>query len=169
MPVEYGAMTSEKERPSLITAASKQQHGLPFNPSAQTCRNVAETVLCGECLRPRVLHSQKKVPYGERVVIRRSLEPILYTCGSSLDMDSIIYRGDPPAASTVFQRVMVRLNLCCSDPVEVPYYSSECFVDICVHCACPQQSTIDGQYPICQECRATGKMAVLKRKRKQTK
>ena len=77
-------------------------------------------------------------------------------------MDPIIYRGDPPAASTVFQRVMVRLNLCCSDPVEVPYYSSECFVDIYVHCTCPQQSTVDGQYPICQECRASGKTAVLK-------
>ena len=41
----YGTMTSEKEHPSLTTADNKQNHGLLFNPSAQTCHNVAETVL----------------------------------------------------------------------------------------------------------------------------
>lgn len=117
------------------------------------------TVLCSECLRPRVLHSQKKVPNGERVVIRSSLEQILYTCGSSLDMDPIIYRGDPPAATTVFLRVIVRLNL-----IQWRFHITQ--VNVCVHCACPQQITIGGQYPICQECRDSGKIAALKRKRK---
>ena len=59
---------------------------------------------------------------------------------------------------------MVRLNLCCADPVEVPYYSSKCFVDNCVHCPYPQQSMTDGQ---CQECTDSGKQAVFKRKRKE--
>ena len=43
----------------------------------------------------------------------------------------IILRGDLSSAATVFTRVMVRLNLTCNNPV-VPYYSSECFEDICV-------------------------------------
>ena len=90
----------------------------------KTCRNIAEVVLCSECLRPRVLYSQKKVDYEECVVVRRTLEQIPYTCGSKLDIEPIILRGDPSSAATVFTRVMVRLNLTCNDPVEVPYYSS---------------------------------------------
>ena len=164
----YGAMTTEQDRPSL-QSASKQSHGLPFSLSAQTCRNVAEIVCCGECLRPRVLYSQKKVVYGERVVVRRMLEQILYTCGSKLDIEPIIHRGDPPTASTVFTRVMVRMNLTCNDPVEIPYYSSECFEDICVHCACHTHCNTDGQYPICNDCKGDGKPPVFKRKRKLSK
>ena len=82
-------MTTERDRPSLQNVC-KQTHGLPFSPSAQTCRNIAEVVLCSECLRPRVLYSQKKVSYGERVVVRRTLEQMLYSCGSKLDIEPII-------------------------------------------------------------------------------
>ena len=103
------------------------------------------------------------------MVVRWTLEQMLNTCGSKLDIEPIVLRGDPSSAATVFTRVMVRLNLTCNDPVEVPYYSSECFEDICVHCACQTQCTIDGQYPICNECKGDGKPPVFKRKRKLSK
>ena len=99
-------------------------------------------------------------------MVRRTLEQMLYTCGSKLDIEPLIH---PPSAATVFTRVMVRLNLTCNDPVEIPYYSSECFEDICVHCACQTQCTIDGQYPICNDCKGDGKLPVFKRKRKLSK
>ena len=159
----YGAMTTEQDRPSLQNVC-KQTHGLPFSPSAQTCRNIAKVVLYSECLRPRVLYSQKKVSYGERTVVRRTLEQMLYSCGSKLDIEPVILGGDPSSAATVFTRVMVRLNLTCSNPVEVPYYSSECFEDICVHCACQTQCTIDGQFPIRNECIHDGKPPVSSEK-----
>ena len=56
--------------------------------------------------------------------VRRTLEQMLYTCGSKLDIEPIILRGDPSSAATVFTRVKVRLNLTCNDPVKVPYYLS---------------------------------------------
>ena len=161
-------MITEQDCPSLQNVC-KQTHGLPFTPSAQTCRNIAEVVLCSECLRPRVLYSQKKVDYEECVVVRRTLEQIPYTCGSKLDIEPIILRSDPSSAATVFTRVMVRLNLTCNNTVEVPYYSSECFENIYVHCACQTQCTIDGQYPIYNECKGDGKPPVFKQKRKLSK
>ena len=131
---------------------NKLTHGLPFSPSAQTCRNIAEVVLCSECLHPRVLYSQKKVSYGERVAVHRTLEQMLYTCGSKLDIEPIILRGDPSSAATDFTRVMVRLNLTCNDTVEVPYYSSEC----------------SEEYPNCNEFKVI-KPPVFKQKRKLSK
>ena len=128
---------------------------------------LAEVVLCSEYLRPRVLYSQKKVSFGERMVVRRTLEEMLYSYGSKLDIEPVILGGDPSSAATVFTRVMVRLNITCSDPVEVPYYSS--VLRICVHCACKTQCTIDGQYPICNECIHDGKPLIFKRKRKLSK
>ena len=50
----YGTSTSEKFRPTL-SKGPKKSHGLPFQPNAQFARNVCETILCCECLKPRVL------------------------------------------------------------------------------------------------------------------
>ena len=98
-------------------------------------------------------------------MVHRTLEQILYTCGSKLDIEPIIHRGDPPTASTVFTRVMVRMNLTCNDLVEIPYYSSNCFEYICVHCACHTQCNTDGQYPICNDCKGDGKPPVFKQEK----
>ena len=51
-------------------------------------------------------------------------------------------------------------------PMEVMYYSSECFEDICVHCACNKDLVLTiGVYPICSYCLEEGNQKIFKRKR----
>ena len=65
---------------------------------------------------------------------------------------------------SLMQSVYVRENLTCNDPIEVPYYSSEKFEDLCIHCACATTDTTEGSYHICQFCKQSGKLPVLKGK-----
>ena len=39
-----------------------------------------------------------------------------------------------PLHKDLLGRVFVQANLTCSDKVEIPYYSSEVFEDMCIHC-----------------------------------
>ena len=94
------------------------------------------------------------------MVVRWTLEQMLYTCGSKLDIEPIILRGNPSSAATIFTIVMVRLNLTCNDQVEVLYYSS--VLRISVYTVLARQCTIDGQYPICNKCKGDGKPPVFK-------
>ena len=68
----YGTLTTKKDRPSS-KKEGKKGHGIPFNPSAQTARSL---ILCCECLRPRVLYSQRKLSYLESSAISRTIEEI---------------------------------------------------------------------------------------------
>ena len=129
----YGCMTSEKDCPSLKNPA-KKSHGIPFSPSAQTARRL---VLCSNCLKPRVVYSKLKLKIEEENAFERTLDGVLFTCGSSLQGLEVERKaGDPPYVQTSMQRVFVRENLSCDEPVEIPYYSSEKFEDLCIHCAC---------------------------------
>ena len=83
---------------------------------------------------------------------------VLYTCGISIQ--ELDY--DAP----VLTKVYVRSNLTCGDHVEVPYYSSEMFLDVCVHCGC-EESIVTGAvakdiYPTCSDCLDQPK--IIKRK-----
>lgn len=75
----YGVPTTERDRPSLIRKEARGVRGIPFSPNNQTASNV-----CSECLRPQVLHSKHKISLGDKNVLKRMLEDILYSCGSSL-------------------------------------------------------------------------------------
>ena len=166
----YGTLTSERHRPSCKSKPGRSSHGIPFSPNAQTAR---ELILCSECLRPRVIYAQRKLSHYDECALSRSIEEILYTCGSSLQgLDVEARSGEPPSVLTLFDRVFVRANLTCEDleQVEVPYYSSEKFAPVCSDCACDcaGADNIEGQYPLCQYCRAQGKQPMLKRKRKIT-
>lgn len=160
----YGTLTSERHRPSL-KHGSKQSHGMPFNPSGQTAANVAEVILCSECLRPRVMYAQRK--HHDVRVLLRSIDHVLYVCGSKLcDVELVLMPSDPSSTTDVLQRVFVRENLCCPDDMEVPFYSSECFAPVCSHCACKCDVCVEGQYPLCPDCANKGVSPMLKRKRK---
>ena len=159
----YGTFTTEKHRPSLKTD-SKGGHGIPFSPSAQTARGI---VMCCECLRPRVLYAQHKLNYAELRAVSRTLDELLYTCGSTLQGVTVDRQKDGPVETTaLFERVFARATLTCEDPVEVPYSSCEMFPLVCVHCACEHDHMEEGRYPICELCKQEGKTAILKRKRK---
>ena len=163
----YGTLTSEKHRPSLKDEGCKQSHDMPLSPSAQTAANVGELILCSECLRPRVMYSQRKLGHHDIDVLIRSIEDTLYVCGSRIsDIEVILIPSDPPSTADVMKRVFVRANLSCRDDIEVPFYSSECFASICSHCACECDKHVKGQYPLCSDCASEGVRPLLKRKRK---
>ena len=133
----YAKSTTEQHRPSLqVDSKHRKSHGIPFSPSAQTARTVSQIVMCSECLRPRVIYAQKKLSFQEVLQVERILEDVYFTCGSSLqDIDSSHGVGST-TDSQLLSKVSVRANLTCNDPVEISFYSSESFPDVCVHCAC---------------------------------
>ena len=61
----------------------------------------------------------------------------------------------------------MRANLTCSDHVEVPFYSSESFTDVCIHCASTSDLAPDHDvYPTCGQC-LKDCPKILRRKRSQ--
>ena len=113
----------------------------------------SQIVMCLECLRPRVIYAQKKLSFQEVLQVERILEDVYFTCCSSLqDIDSSHGVGST-TDSQLLSKVFVRANLTCNDPVEIPFYSSESFPDVCVHCACVGD-LVENQdvYPTCNYC-----------------
>ena len=136
----YGTSTSERFCPSLGMRGNSG-HWLPFSPSAQTARNVKRVVTCSECSRPRVLYAAKKLDDSDNAMLDKHLEESDYTCGSSLQYltdeseSTAESDGSGVTIANALARVYVRLNLTCSDAIEVPYFSSGVFPRVCVHCA----------------------------------
>ena len=163
----YGTLTTEKHRPSVKNKSGRLAHGIPFTPNAQTARDL---VLCSECLKPRVVYSQRKLSIVEEIVFSRSVEGILYSCGSVLQGVEVELRpGENVSVMTLFDRLFVRENLLCSDAIEVPFYSSERFGKVCSSCGCSEKSSREGEYPLCEGCRNNGCSPLVKRKRVQRK
>ena len=153
--------TSESELPSLKNSP-KESHGMPFSPNAQTTRML---IMCSECLRPRVLYSKHKLTFCEEEAVQRSIQNLLFSCGSNFKgitsgNASYVYKFN------LFEHVFVRENITCDDCIEIPYYSSERFEDICIYCGCKVSKLVEGHYPLCPVCKQQGKSPVLKRKRK---
>ena len=80
----YGTETTEKDRPTLPSSAKKRGHGMPFNPSGQFARNVAKTLQCAECNRPRVTYAARKFRIQDQLKLESVLNHIIYTCGMEL-------------------------------------------------------------------------------------
>lgn len=160
----YGTLTTEQHRPTLKNKnASSSSHGIPFSPNAQTAR---ELILCSECLKPRVIYSQRKLSIFDESVLSRTIEGLFYSCGSVLQgLEVEVRSGEDPSVLTLFDRVFVRENLTCDKPIEVPYYSSERFELICTSCGCTSGAQ-EGQYPLCGYCKGKGNQPIMKRKHK---
>ena len=159
----YGKDTTENDRPSLMDSSHRRKlHGMPFNPNAQYARCVNEYVICSECDKLRVLYAARKLQFREIKQLRLELEMVLYTCDCSLQ--------DLGSSNPVVSKTFVRQNLSCSDPVEVPYYSSQSFQDVCIHCGtthnlAERETDI---YPTCSTCLRT-KPRLQKHKRAQVR
>lgn len=69
----YGTLTSEKDRLSLRSDGEKRGHGIPFSLNAQTVRR---SVLCSECLKPRIIYAQHKLTHQDQTVLDR----LIHTC-----------------------------------------------------------------------------------------
>ena len=90
-------------------------------------------------------------------MLYRTIEGLLYTCGSTLKGVQVVTQSRTELP-VVKEKVYVRENIACSDPVEIPYYSSEKFQSICTHCECECDVDIEGQYPLCEYCRDQGQL-----------
>ena len=68
----------------------------------------------------------------------------------------------------IFSKVYVRENLSCSIAVELTYYSSNIFPDVCIHCGTKQNllPTSTETYPRCRGRACSKQGDVLRRKRK---
>ena len=114
----YGALTTEQHRPTLQNKSTGLSHGIPFSPNAQTAR---ELIFCSECLKPRVIYSQRKLTVLEEGVLLRTIEGLFYSCDSVLKgLEVEVRPGEDPSVRTLFDRVFVRENLSYDKPIEVP-------------------------------------------------
>ena len=165
----YGSCTMEKYCPSLVEK-SRKSHGMPFQPNAQFARCVCKTLQCSECLKPRVLYSQRKLRVQEVESLKDQLTGMMYSCGSLLS--ELLGQEISPEQTNIVSRVFVRANLACTDPVETAYYSSGVFDDVCIHCGDPND-IVRGEeaadiLPTCMNCfNDKRKPKILKRKRSQ--
>jgi len=150
----YGKVnTSEMHRPSLkkentvVMATNKRT--VPIKTSAQTANSVKSTVQCTECNKPRVLYSQKALSSSEKQILMRFLQFYQYTCGADIQT---LKNDKAPRVCQVLEKVFVRDHSCCDD-VEIPYFSSKAFVDICVKCGSKNNlQKQGGVHPMCQDC-----------------
>ena len=79
-----------------------------------------------------MIHAKRKLKMCDELCLQELLIDVLHSCGSQL-IDCI--GGDAsPLRKELFGRVFIGANLTCTDNMETPYYSSEVFKDVCVHC-----------------------------------
>ena len=149
-----GVDSDEKYLPSKLQDVTKQAHGLPFSPTAQTAKNTGLTVKCCHCKKPRLLYSPKKLKENSLRKLKKMLNDVLYVCGTSFRE----YEEEPVAYS--------RENIHCSTNIETPYYSIENIRKICICCGKlrkEMQEEMPDFYPQCTAC--TGPK-IVNRKRK---
>ena len=152
--------TTEEHRPSL-KEPGKTSSGIPFTPTAQFSKNVDRLIQCHECDKWRLIYSKKALNAAEKKEVEKILEDIQYSCGSGLQN---IEHDD----SSVLHKIFTRLNLSCLSPIEIPYYTNNKTEPLCFYCS---SEDIDSSkdfcdcYPMCNQCIASKRPPVLKRKR----
>jgi len=153
--------TTEEFLPSAKETLEKG-HRCPFNPTAQTARNVGTVIQCQDCGKWRCLHSNRKLKQAERDELSVILDTVLYSCGSTLDD----LKPEEGSDETVLNVVFVRANFCCRSAIEYTYYSAG-YEPICIYCASEAPQIREGYYPQCEDC--SGEKAISKRGFKKVK
>lgn len=119
--------------------------------------------ICTECEKPRVVYAATKLSQQEMATIERIKQLFQYTCGSSLQ-ELKTADNRTPQVNALLDKCFIRANLTCEMSLEVPYFSSGCFRDLCFYCGGDNELQSEaGAYPICPDCSST-KTLPLKRK-----
>lgn len=154
--------TTEEYLPSA-KAALEKGHKCPFNPTAQTAKNVGTVIQCEDCGKWRCMHAQKKLSKKQRDELEVLLETILFSCGSNLSVGDEDEEDDENNITSVIQNVHVRANLSCRSDIEFTYYSAG-FELICIHCGAEDDLLEkEGYYPQCQDCVELKRGAIARR------
>lgn len=151
-------------RPSLHQKATANPgHQIPFSPSAQTTKTVKCVLICTEFEKPRVVYAANKLSGQEMETLERIKQLFQCTCGSSLQ-ELKTDDNRTPRIIALLNKCYGRGNITCEMALEVPYFSSGCFKDLCFHCGVEDDlQKVPGANPICPGCSSTKTLA-LKRK-----
>ena len=117
-------------------------------------------------MKPRVLYSKNKLKVTDQITLQNLLANVNYSCGSVLS--DVQDKSMSKSQQELVERVFVRANLQCEDKIETPYYSSNSFFDVCIHCGDPD-NIVQGEQdvlPTCKFC-IDSKPKVFRRKRSQ--
>ena len=98
-----------------------------------------------------MVYAARKLARLEKEQLKAALSDYWYTCGFSLQ-DLLLTVAEGLRRTHVLTKVYVRSNLTCNERIEVSYYSSEVFKDIC-H-LCTSDDLVAGQletYSICNQ------------------
>ena len=154
---EEGLDPSEKNLPSKLEDVMKQNHNVPFTPTAQTAKNVGYIIPCNECGKPRLLHSKNKLKPNELNSFKRFINDFVYVCGGTLRE---IAENEGDIDSFIKDKVFFRENIACS----TPYYSVGTYKNVCIHCGCDDLLIVSQtNYP---KCIRSDKPDVMRKKRK---
>ena len=85
-----------------------------------------------------------------------------YVCGEAFSS------YEPDENNEIFAKAYVRENLSCLTDIELTYYSTNIFPDVCIHCGLKQnlvQKSVEN-YPRCRASACSKLGEVLRRKRK---
>ena len=118
---------------------------------------------CIHCFKPRVAYAKEKLFGAHKRSMKRMLNDFQYVCGTVFH-DLLI--DDKNKDSCVLGMIHCRENLTCESPMEIPYYSSKLFKNLCFYCGRERNlmpSNIEF-YPQCTSCQSKTRAKVAKRK-----
>ena len=114
----YGKDTAETFRPSYVENLDEGNKKLLVKEKVQG------KIFCTNCSRPRVVYGDKKTFKNHNNIITSQIETLLFICGMS------VFPSGHSLESSVVSRKMVN----CESPIEIQYYSSKIFPDVCYWC-----------------------------------
>ena len=156
----FGMPTTEEHMPSKKTA-TRQSHGIPFQPHKQHALNTNLTIVCVYCHKPRLAYSKNKISRNIFTKFKRETSELQFVCGTTVE---------ELTGADNFKDIFVRGNLRCDTTVEVIYYSVG-YVSCCTHCGATRRLTTGNhEYPMCSLCKTDpAKKPVVRRQNFQNK
>ena len=127
---------------------------MPFSPSAQYAKNVGTVLQCEECSKWRLFYSKASLKKDQKLELERLLDNFSYVCGNLLlDIEC--------DEESVLNSVFVKANLACSNPIEIPYYSSG-KDPICYFCGTEDDIVQKTDFlPGCTACCTSGNVNII--------
>ena len=98
---------------------------------AQTAINVGKIVKCIHCLKPYTVYTKKKFSDAHKRSMKYILSNFQYVWGTVFHD---LLTDDKSKDSYVLEMLHCRENLTYKSPMEIPYYSSKLFKNICFYC-----------------------------------
>ena len=153
--------TTESFRPSLREAVLDDDRTSDAQyKDILVSAKVRTTVCCIACDKPQCVYSKYALTPSAIAWVKTVAEEILYVCGSPLSTD--------PQAPWVVRRALTY-----ESPVEITYYGSKKFSNLCCFCCNPDcyvnqelKQNYQTVLPICRTCESKEKLPVTRGKLK---